>query len=609
MKKIFAIFTLALFALFIYGCDRGGGNTPGGDTPGGDTPGGETPEKPVISINETELSLTVGDTYTFTVDIDILMESSSRSVVTVNESTKTITAVGAGTSTVTIYALEDTTVSKTITVTVVSNNQSGNEDPGNNDLIIPTDIEIICDKTEIYLDETLQLSIKVTPEDADTEVTWVTGQKTYIDLSEDGLVTPIRGGTAKIKVSSAHDSSINTTIEIKILNTIDPDKFFGDIAFENPVTQTIKVFGWADNSSYEYDLLGQVTKYFFGDINITVDYSPLAKVTEKTDPDTGEKYDDYSNGRTGEKLHGYRYIVIHDTAETRTNGTAISLGNWVETQTSSWHFAVDDKNVVQKIPYDEVSWNAGDGAIAEDVTFKNTYIKATSDEPAKVTISSDGYFMLNGQKSTIRAPRKTVDGNEVSGKAGIPTNENIPYTGIENYVDPTTGTYWIGNTWWSETYEHVGNYGGSTHAIAIEGCITKGSNISLAWSNYAKLVGKYIMDETGMDPSNLRQHNSFSGKDCPMTMRHARFWETFVEMVTAEYLMQKYFKDYTVEFICDSPYITSTGLIKSLPSSDTKVSYQIKVSGKDFTKTYNYSFTLPSKTTRNVNEKAPLYQA
>lgn len=589
MKKIFAIFMLAILGFCFIGCDQQG------------TDDKKEPDKPVLAITETTLTLEVGDTHTFNVDIEVLMESSSRSVVSVNEATKTITAVSAGEATITIYALSDTTVFKTISVTVESNEPEGPT--------APETIEIICDKTEIYLDETLELSFKVTPENASQDVIWNTGHKTYIELSEDGLVTPLRGGTAKIKVSSAVDPTVNATIEIKIINCIDPDKFFATLNFENPTTETIKVFGWAPGSSYEYNLLGSVTKYYFGDIDITVDYSPLATKTLKTDSD-GDTYYEYSNGRSGEKIHGYRYIVIHDTAETRTNGTAIGLGNWVETDDSSWHFAVDDKNIVQKIPLDEVAWHAGDGADYTDATFKNTRIKATGTEPAKVTISSDGYFVLNGQKSTIQAPRKTEDGNVISGKAGIPTNENIPYTGINNYVDPTTGTYWISNTWWSETYEHVGNYGGSTHSIGIEGCIVKGSDISLAWSRYAKLVGAHIMEETGMDPSCLRQHNSFSGKDCPMTMRHARFWERFVEMVTAEYYINKYFKDYKIEFICDSPYITDTGLIKSLPTTPTKIDYKVKLSdGKGFTKIYSYSFTLSNKTTRNVHEDAPLYNA
>ena len=601
MKKIFAIFMMAILGFYLVGCNTTGNG--GGENPGGGT---EQPEKPVIAIDETSISLKVGESYTFNVTIDILFETSSRSIVSVNENTKTITAVSAGQATITIYAATDTSVFKNLVVTVTSDetNTGGEEE------ITPTAIQIESKKTKMYLDDVLELSFKVTPENASTDVKWTTGQKTIINLSEDGVVTPLRAGTAKIKVVSTLDPTVSATIEIEIIDSIDPDKFFKNINFENPANQTIKVFGWAAGSSYEYNLLGSVTKYYFGDIKITVDYSPKATITQKRDPETGELYDEYSNGRSGELISSYRYVVVHDTAETRTNGTALGLGNWVETDDSSWHYAVDDKDIVQKIPLTEVAWHAGDGARVEDAYFIDTKITATSNESAKVTISTDGYFVLNGTKSKVKAPRITVDGNIVGGTKGIPTNEHIPYTGINNYVDPKTGTYWISNTWWSETYEHVGNYGGSTHSIGIEGCIVKGSDISLSWSRYAKLIGTVILPATGLTPADVRQHNTFSGKDCPMTMRHAKYWETFIEMVTAEYYINKYFKDYKIEFNCNSPYVGSNGLIKSLPTTNTEVQYSIKVTGpSNFNKTYSFKFTLASTPTRNVNESAPKYNA
>lgn len=595
MKKIYAIFMLAILGFCFIGCDAQKDDDK------------KNPEKPVIAIDKTTLTLEVDETYTFNVDIDILLVTSNRSVVTVDEATKTITAVGEGEATVTIYALSDTSVFKTVSVIVEAGEPEGP--------VVPETIEIVCNQTKIYLDDTLELSFKVTPENASQDIIWTTGHKTVIDLSEDGVITPLRSGTAKIKVSSALKKEINATIEIEIENCINPDRFFSSINFENPVNETIKVFGYGlddpthKSASYQYNLLGSVTKYLFDDITITKDYTPLATITTKTD-ENGEEYEDYSNGRSGEKIHGYRYVVVHDTAETSAFGNAINLGNWVESQSSSWHFAVDDENIIQKIPMNEVSWHAGDGAVAGDAYFIDTKIKATSNERAKVTISSDGFFVLNGTKSTIRVPRKTKDGELISGAAGIPTNENIPYTGIENYVDPTTGTYWIGNTWWSETYEHVGNYGGSTHSIGIESSVVKGDNIWLVWNRFAKLIGTVILPETGMTPDNLRQHNSFSGKDCPMTMRHARQWENFVEMVKVEYFMYKYFKDYKVELVCNSPYVSEAGLITKLPTSNTTINYSIKVTkGSELNKTYNFSFTLSSTPTNNVHNDAPKYKA
>ncbi len=584
MKKIFAIFMLAIVGFCVFGCN-------------GNEEDPVVPVKPVISIEETTLTLEVGDTHTFNVDINILMESSSNSVVSCDEATKTITARAAGEATVTIYALEDTTVFKTITVTVESG-EGGT----------PTAIEIVSEKTTLYLDDTLELSVAVTPANASQEIEWINGSKSIISVSEDGVVTPLRAGNARIKVVSALDSTVNAIIDLVVLNSINPDTFFGNINFEDPINETIKAYGYHGDGTgsaknYEYNLLGSITKYLFDDITITEDLTPLATITQKTDSETGEVYDEYSNGRSGEKIREYRYVVVHDTADTSSFGTAVSLGNWVESQTSSWHYCVDDTDIVQKIPLNEVAWHAGDGADYTDAIYYNTGIKATGTEPAKVTISTDGYFVLNGTKSKLAAPKKTVDGEVLPAGQNIPTNEDLPYTGIENYVDPTTGTYWIGKTWWSETYQTVGNYGGSTHSIGIETSVVKGDNIWYVWNRTAKLIATVIMPATGMTPDDLRQHNTFSGKDCPMTMRHAGHWENFVELVKAEYYINTYFSDYTIELVCNSPYVTSTGLIKSLPTTTTNVSYSIKVSnGTDFNKTYNFSFTLSPNPTRNIDK-------
>ena len=53
-------------------------------------------------------------------------------------------------------------------------------------------------------------------------------------------------------------------------------------------------------------------------------------------------------------------IVIHNTANDASAQNEISymIGNNKET---SFHYAVDDKEIVQGIPLDRNSWNAGDG--------------------------------------------------------------------------------------------------------------------------------------------------------------------------------------------------------------------------------------------------------
>lgn len=59
------------------------------------------------------------------------------------------------------------------------------------------------------------------------------------------------------------------------------------------------------------------------------------------------------------------YITIHDTAN--PNATAIAHGNYLaknsiaEKLPVSWHFSVDDINIVQHLPLNESGYHAGDG--------------------------------------------------------------------------------------------------------------------------------------------------------------------------------------------------------------------------------------------------------
>lgn len=62
-------------------------------------------------------------------------------------------------------------------------------------------------------------------------------------------------------------------------------------------------------------------------------------------------------------LRQIKYIVIHETAnhsegaDAQAHADYLAAGGDAET---SWHYTVDDHQIVQHIPDNEVSWNAGD---------------------------------------------------------------------------------------------------------------------------------------------------------------------------------------------------------------------------------------------------------
>jgi len=71
--------------------------------------------------------------------------------------------------------------------------------------------------------------------------------------------------------------------------------------------------------------------------------------------------------RPGTKLTGPKYITIHDTANPAKGANALMHAKYLKrddaaNRPASWHFTVDDQNVVQHIPLNEVAWHAGDGS-------------------------------------------------------------------------------------------------------------------------------------------------------------------------------------------------------------------------------------------------------
>lgn len=71
--------------------------------------------------------------------------------------------------------------------------------------------------------------------------------------------------------------------------------------------------------------------------------------------------------RPGKQLIGPKYITIHDSGNASTGADALAHAKYLKgdsaaSRPASWHFTVDDKNVVQNLPLGEVAWHAGDGS-------------------------------------------------------------------------------------------------------------------------------------------------------------------------------------------------------------------------------------------------------
>ena len=84
---------------------------------------------------------------------------------------------------------------------------------------------------------------------------------------------------------------------------------------------------------------------------------------------------------------------------------------------------------------------------------------------------------------------------------------------------------------------HAGDGGlgtGNLHSIGIELCVNAAGDFEQTKKNAAWLVAK-LMKDNSIPIGNVVQHNHWSGKNCPQTIRETGTWDAFLAMCQAEY--------------------------------------------------------------------------
>ena len=436
-------------------------------------------------------------------------------------------------------------------------------------------VEAEIEHESVYIGDKIQLSFKVLPEGVDQEVDVKVSPKSYGSISEDNVFTCEKGGNYTVTVISKADRNVKVTYVIEVADYYNPYDLLDTMVSKEIIAKDVTSFQSTHNT--ETYVITSLTNYLFEDLVVIENFVPEGRVNRPGKVSSaGNKF-------------SLRYVTVHDVGFT---GTAkVTSNNCVNSTNTSWHYSIGNDGIYQQLPHDEIGWHAGDGT-GVALEFYDTGIKAPvgDDTPAKVTINQiTGNFEMNGIETSIKAPLN-------SSANRIVRNEELPYTGINNYVDEETGTYWIGKTHWDTTYLTLGNYGGNLNSIGIETSVYEGSDLIYTWQKTAKLIAVKILKPHYMLPRDVKQHNTFSGKDCPMTMRHANMWEYFIGCVECEYLTTKYYRDWTIELICDSPYVNEKGRVTGLPDTEETVSFKIRLTNNnDFDKTFDYTIKLPGK--------------
>lgn len=157
-----------------------------------------------------------------------------------------------------------------------------------------------------------------------------------------------------------------------------------------------------------------------------------------------------------------------------------------------------------------------------------------------------------------------------------------------------------GSHTWQEKYYNKGYNqecigGGNENSIGIESCVYQGVDFNMVMRRLAKLTAKLLI-KYDLTSKDVKQHNDFSGKNCPEVIREAKRWEEFLSLVELELTAQKYFPGVTFKWKSLSPAVMDdAGRVINHPGAETEIKYQVEVEDNKTSKIFIFTSLLLAK--------------
>ena len=415
----------------------------------------------------------------------------------------------------------------------------------------------------LLIDNVYPLIISLIPETALSEIHFTSSDESVAYVNDEHQLVTLKEGKVTLLATLKANPNLQHKITINIFEPIDPMKALSMLIQDTILDETITVYGF--QGTYEYHLISNPLYVIFDDLAITEAWIPLTHANRQGSITTP------------------RYVVIHDTANIAWSADEFAHSSYVRnpSTTVSWHYSVGEFSVLQHVPDDEHAFHAGDGGRRYELF--DSLIEANTDELPSVNIDAAGFFQLDGIQSAVKAP---LAGNRIA------KTEDIVDTGIR-VVKGANGHWWIGTTWWG--YNSIGNTGGDRGGIGIEKMVNRGSDLYLTWAKTAKLTA-HLLTEHNLNLNDVVQHNFFTNKACPQTLRRSNLWEHFLKMVEAEYVLLNDLRDYIITFESHNlDYLNNQGRIIKLPNEERMISYTITIENDDYYEYETFKILLPAK--------------
>lgn len=417
-------------------------------------------------------------------------------------------------------------------------------------------------------------------------VTYVSSNPGVISIDENGLMKAMSNGVSIITVKATAEGKEYSLLVNVLVETIDATSKLEEVLkmiVENNfgIVETGNICLYDDGTDRYYKATyGSVNRVLFE--NLIIDHSNES--IAENNPNCH---------RSRRPTDTIQFVTVHDTAT--LTGTAANVATNMASNETSIHYVVGNNGVYGVVPEKYIAYHAGDGT---GTTFEwyASGIKASGTSAPKIGIVKDGskyYFTINGEKSKLVAPTSNGTKSIVN-----PSNDSLTELGpvwkIEN------GEYYIGKTWVCFSQVAAGkicSYGGNNNSIGIEMCVNTSGDMYDTWQRTAMLVAD-ICIRNKLDLTRVKQHNTWTGKNCPQDIIAGKYWDNFMKMVEVQYALQKDYSGIKVSMKSNNPEIVNnSGRVINAPSITTTVSYEVTVSDGTNSKTITLYSVVPGTTT------------
>ena len=221
------------------------------------------------------------------------------------------------------------------------------------------EIEILNESFDVDLFKTLELNIKY-PSVCEEPLKFIITKEDIIKI-ENNIIYPLQEGSTRVKVQLGDSDDYSVTFTVKVY--VDPLEIIKKLHNEEALMKKkIILYG---ETNVEQPLLGSVSRYMFGDLNLKKNIINIYEnpyVGQIATKEIVAALDRKGYPRSGVKMEKIMYITYHDTWNSSAGADAQANANWmintasVTTSARSWHYTVDQNCVIQSIPDDEITW-------------------------------------------------------------------------------------------------------------------------------------------------------------------------------------------------------------------------------------------------------------